>query len=124
MNKIESYLEIKRLEMENRIHELAKYLARERANTLDLKTTAEGKSVLSASYQYYHSLLLQFFTLSMQDTKKWYTSKTLWLNIIAIVVIALNTAKDVIPLTQEQMALVLALLNIINRFKTDTKISL
>ena len=54
-------------------------------------------------------------------TKKWYESKTLWLNVAAILVIVLDTFKDIVPLSQEQMGILLAVLNILNRFRSDIR---
>jgi hypothetical protein len=56
------------------------------------------------------------------QTKSWYTSKTMWLNIMAIVVIMLETAIDVVPLTPERMTIVLAIINILVRLQTSTAI--
>jgi hypothetical protein len=56
------------------------------------------------------------------QTKPWYTSKTMWLNIMAIVVIMLETVIDVVPLTPERMTIVLAIINILVRLQTSTAI--
>jgi hypothetical protein len=56
------------------------------------------------------------------QTKSWYTSKTMWLNIMAIVVIMLETVIDVVPLTPERMTIVLAIINILVRLQTSTAI--
>jgi hypothetical protein len=56
------------------------------------------------------------------QTKEWYKSRTLWLNIMAIVVIMLETAIDVVPLTPERMTIVLAVINILVRLQTSTAI--
>ena len=53
--------------------------------------------------------------------KKWYKSKTLWVNLIALVALFLND-KLGFPLPQEEQMAILAVVNIILRFITKEPI--
>lgn len=52
------------------------------------------------------------------ETKKWYESSTLWINIVGVVAVVLELAlqTNIIP-DADVVALLVALLNILNRFR-------
>ena len=55
--------------------------------------------------------------------KKWYQSSTIWINLLGIVVTVLElvVASNLIP-DPEIIALIVAILNILNRFKAPKKV--
>ena len=56
------------------------------------------------------------------DTKRWYTSKTLWLNLLAIVALVAQTAFGYV-LDAEAQAALLAIINLILRIITKKGLS-
>ena len=56
------------------------------------------------------------------DTKRWYTSKTLWLNLLAIVALGVQTEFGYV-LDAEAQAVILATINLILRIITKKGLS-
>jgi hypothetical protein len=56
--------------------------------------------------------------------KPWYKSSTLWLNIAAIAALGLQYVTNTNLLDPEFQALVLALLNLLNRFRTSSPVKI
>ena len=56
--------------------------------------------------------------------KKWLKSKTLWMNMLAVILLLLEAKFEVAPaeLNPTTQAIILAILNWFLRWKTDTKI--
>lgn len=62
---------------------------------------------------------------TITNTKPIYKSKTLWLNVIGAVIIFLNVLPNLgLPIPADFQALILAILNILNRFQTQDKVTL
>lgn len=55
--------------------------------------------------------------------KKWYTSKTIWFNIITLVLGCFAVFNDVYPIPAEYVALVTGMGNVFLRFLTKTEIN-
>jgi len=62
--------------------------------------------------------------LPEKQTKLWYQSSTIWLNILGLVILALQYGLhfQVIPVEYQEFAL--ALLNLLNRFRTNSGVTL
>ncbi len=59
-------------------------------------------------------------TTNTTIAKPIYKSKTFWINVIGFVIILIQ----VVPIPSEYQALVMAILNILNRFQTQDKVTL
>lgn len=61
----------------------------------------------------------------MKKSKTWYKSSTVWLNIVAVLVVALKFAlnSNLIP-DPDVIAVITAVLNILNRFRTTQPVTL
>ena len=54
-----------------------------------------------------------------------YKSKTLWLNVVGFVIIFLQILPNLgLPIDADLQALIMAILNILNRFQTSDRVSL
>ncbi len=51
--------------------------------------------------------------------KKWYESSTIWLNIVGVIIIALQMVLQSNTLNPDVAALILAVLNILNRIRSE-----
>lgn len=62
--------------------------------------------------------------MATQNTKKWYQSKTLWLNLVGLIIVVVEYAGKLNTpvLTPEVTTTVLAVLNIILRFNGNVPI--
>ena len=56
------------------------------------------------------------------NMKKWYQSKTLWVNLISLIAIGLHQTLNLELLTAEQQGTILAFINIVLRLITKEKI--
>lgn len=62
--------------------------------------------------------------LVVTKNKKWYTSKTLYLNLIAIILIVVQSSIGVEVIPVEYQTVLIAILNILTRSITNTNITI
>jgi len=63
-------------------------------------------------------------TVEVVVNKKWYMSRTLYINLIAVVVIIVQSSIGVELLPVEYQSIIVALLNMLTRTMTNTNITL
>lgn len=63
-------------------------------------------------------------TVEVAISKKWYASRTLYINLIAIILIVVQSSIGVEVIPVEYQSIIVALLNVLTRTITNTNITL
>ena len=62
--------------------------------------------------------------MSIQDGKPWYTSKTLWFNIVTLALGIVQLVSDVYIIPEDYLALILGVGNLVLRFLTSKPLTM
>lgn len=66
----------------------------------------------------YHSKQYSFMTTKLHGSKEWYRSKTLWYNVIVLIMGVFQLVSGIYVVPQEMLTLALGLGNLLLRFLT------
>lgn len=66
---------------------------------------------------------LSYMTTVVKNSKSWWKSKTLWFNLIVLLMGSVQLYADTYPVPPEVLGLILGIGNLLLRFVTNTKLS-